>query len=138
MESTGHSRRGRPPLSEGERRSVRVTLSFTPDVAALLLTAASDAGFFPRPAIACLRLYIEIFLSRHHHRLPPVPPPPLPPELVALRLELRRLGNNLNQAVHIAHATRAGLPTQTAATLAEVLEVLRCVLGLIERWGAAA
>lgn len=113
-----------------------MTLGFTPDVAAVLLASAVNAGFSPRPVVPCLRLYVETFLSCHHRRLPPAPPPPIPPELAALRLELQRLGNNLNQAVHIAHGTRAGLPTQTPALLGELLELVRTVQGLIERWGA--
>jgi hypothetical protein len=135
MKPTDHTRRGRPVLSPFERHSVRVTLGFTPDAAALLLAFAAKAGLVPPPVTSCLRLYIETFLARHHRGLPLPPPPALPPELVALRLELHRLGNNLNQAVHIAHATRTGLPTQTPALLDELLERIRCVHGLLDRRG---
>jgi hypothetical protein len=100
-------------------------LSFTSDAAAVLLSHASSAGFSSSHPAVCLKLYLEAFLARQHRRLPGPPAAPLPAELRALLLELNRVGNNLNQAVHIAHASRSGLPSQTPGILSDLLGILR-------------
>ena len=114
---------GRPPLPAARRRCVRVTLSFTPNEAAVLLTAASEAGFrFPGGAPA-LRLYLLALIGEKHPALNKPSPSP-DPLVIRLRRELRALSNNLhqagsrlNQAVKLWHGSRSAEPPSYLAPI---------------------
>lgn len=59
--ATRGRRRGRPPLPEGERQSVRLKVNVTPDEAQEIEAAAEDAG---QPVSAFLRALILRVLRR--------------------------------------------------------------------------
>ena len=64
----------------------------------------------------------------HGNRAAPARPGP-PPEVAALRAELARVGNNLNQAVRAANVS--GLDRVSAAELAARVEAAEVVMGQI-------
>ncbi|WP_186368892.1 plasmid mobilization relaxosome protein MobC [Kocuria marina] len=62
------------------------------------------------------------------HRAAPARPGP-PPEVAALRAELARVGNNLNQAVRAANVS--GLDRAAAAELTARVDAAEAVMGQI-------
>jgi mobilization protein NikA len=113
-------RRGRPPLSETERRTERLGFRAPRRFVVRLRQQA-------RARNLTLSRFLVAALERR--QLPPLPPSRLEMELVG---QLARIGNNLNQAVHLLHTGRLDPSFRRAlADLKAQLDDLRArLLGL--------
>ncbi|MGH7107042.1 MAG: MobC family plasmid mobilization relaxosome protein [Acetobacteraceae bacterium] len=88
-------RGGRPPLSPGEQRRCHLSIALTAAERALLDERAALAGL--RPAVY-LRQAALAGAAAVDRRV----------DLMRLHVELRRIGNNLNQIAHAANSALAG------------------------------
>ena len=97
---------GRPALAAAQKRTVHVMLRFSPEEAAELDRTAQAAGL--QRAVYCRRVVQGVPLRRKVDR--------------AARLELNRIGVNLNQLAYHANATGR---LQELQELRSVLEAVR-------------
>lgn len=93
--SSRRSRGGRPPLPPGEQRRCHLSIALTASERALLDARAASAGV--RPAVY-LRQAALVGAAAVDRRV----------DLARLHVELRRIGNNLNQVAHAANSALAG------------------------------
>lgn len=108
-------RRGRPSLPGEARRSVLLRAWFTPGEARLLREHAAARHL-------SVSRYLALLATRR--RLPPLPPSRLEVSLVG---QLGRIGNNLNQAVHLLHVG------QLDPTFGSILGELRAAVSELRR-----
>jgi len=113
-------RRGRPPLPPAARRTERIHLRVPPAFAARLREQAHARHL-------TLSRFLLVALQRRE--LPPLPPTRLDFEVVG---QLARIGNNLNQAVHLLHTGRLDptFATALAELRSELSSLRRLLLGL--------
>ena len=97
---------GRPALAAAQKRTAHVMLRFSPEEAAELDRAAQAAGL--QRAVYCRRVVLGVPLRRKVDR--------------AARLDLNRIGVNLNQLAYHANATGR---LQELQELRSVLEAIR-------------
>ena len=117
---------GRPPATEPTRRTVSVRVRLTPREHARLRKRARDLH-------RSLAGYVRLVALRGK-----IPPPPVPAVNLAAVGELNRIGNNLNQAVHLLHT--GYLSSELASALSEIESLLRSLrrqlIGLPEDEGS--
>ncbi len=115
-------RGGRPPLPPGKQRRCHLSIALTAAERASLDARAASAGV--RPAVY-LRQAALVGAAAVDRRA----------DLTQLHVELRRIGNNLNQVAHAANSALAGdeYPAVRAAvaSIGGVLVELRAALAAI-------
>jgi hypothetical protein len=104
------SRGGRPRLDPQHRRSITIEVLFSPAEYRLLRQLA---GCFP----------ISTFLRLQALRQQPLPAKRVPPVNLQVIVELQRIGNNVNQAVHLVHTGK--LPASFGDILGSLQNELR-------------
>lgn len=123
IRSSRRARRGgRPPLPPGEQRRCHLSIALTAAERASLDARAASAGLRPAAYLRQAALAGAVAVDRRA-------------DLTRLHVELRRIGNNLNQVAHAANSALAGDEYRAVrvavASVEGVLVELRAALAAI-------